>query len=80
VTRKNKKERRNGSKEHERTKSSTDGGKTATEIEIATEKGTSVADEWMMIRAAMIRAVIGRNFYILWPFFKKIILNYSELE
>jgi len=75
ATRKNKKERRNGSKEHERTKSSIDGGEMATEIEIATEKGISVAGEWMMTRAAMIRAVTGRNFYILWPFFKKFILN-----
>lgn len=45
------------------TKSSTDGEETATEIEIATETGTSVAGEWMTIRVVMIRAVIGRNFF-----------------
>lgn len=59
ATRKSKEERKNGNKEHERTKSLTDGGETATEIEIATE--TNVADEWMTTRAVMIQAVIGRN-------------------
>lgn len=43
------------------TRSSTDGGETAIEIEIATEKEISVAGEWMTTRAVMIRAVIGRN-------------------
>lgn len=61
ATRKSKEERKNGNKEHERTKSSTDGGETATEIEIAIETGTSVAGEWMTTRAVMIQAVIGRN-------------------
>lgn len=75
ATRKNKEERRNGSKEHEQTRSSTDDEEMAIEIEIATEKETSVAGEWMTTRAAMIQAVIGRNFYILWPSLKKSILN-----
>lgn len=59
---KSREERRNGNKGRERMKSSTGGG--VTEIEIATEIGTSVAGEWMTTRAAMIRAVIGRNFYV----------------
>jgi len=62
ATRKSREERRNGSKEHEQMKSSTDGEETATEIEIATEKETSVADEWMTTKTVMIQAVIGRSF------------------
>lgn len=58
---KNKEERKNESKERERTRNSTDGGETVTEIEIATETGTSVAGEWMTTRAVVIRAVIGKN-------------------
>lgn len=42
ATRRSRGERRNESKEHERTKSSTGGGEMATEIEIATETGTNV--------------------------------------
>lgn len=61
---KNKEERRNGSKEREQTRSSTDGEEMVTEIEIAIEIETSVAGEWMTTRAVMIRAVIGRNLYI----------------
>lgn len=55
---KSREERRSESKGHERTRSSTDGGETATEIEIATERGTSVAGEWTMTRAVTIPAVI----------------------
>lgn len=55
--------KKSGSKEHEQTRSSTDGGETATETETATEIETNVVDEWMMRRAAMIRAVIGKNFF-----------------
>lgn len=61
---KSREEKRNGNKGRERMKSLTGGGETVTEIEIATEIGTSVAGEWMTTRAAMIRAVIGRNFYV----------------
>jgi len=39
-------------------RSSTGGEETATEIEIATETGTSVVGEWTTTRAVMIRAVI----------------------
>lgn len=64
ATRKSREERRNGNKGHERTRSSTDGGETATEIEIATERGISVAGEWTTTRAVMIQAVIGRHLYV----------------
>lgn len=56
--------KKSGSKEHEQTRSSTDGGETATETETATEIETNVVrDEWMMRRAVTIRAVIGKNFF-----------------
>lgn len=73
ATRKNKEERRNGSKGHEQMRNSTDGGEMATEIEIATETGTSVAGEWMTTRAVTIRAVIGRNLHVVAASFEKII-------
>jgi len=41
-------------------RSLTDGEETVTEIEIATEKETSVVGEWMTTKTVMIQAVIGR--------------------
>lgn len=62
---KNKEEKRNESKERERTRNSIDGGEMVIEIEIATETGINVAGEWMTTRAVMIRAAIGRNLSLL---------------
>lgn len=72
---KSREERRNGNKGRERMRSSTGGGETATEIEIATGAiGTSVAGEWMTTRD-MIRAVIGKHFYVVATIFEK---SYSK--
>ena len=62
ATRKSKGGRRNENKGRERTRSSTDGGEMAIEIEIAIEINV-VIDEWTMIRIVMILAVIGKVFF-----------------